>query len=198
MSFGGKTKPMDETEEARALAEVAAKRFNRYQEIFVPLENQYINEVMATRDQPAYEMAGALSAAPYAREFAGANEQFNRGIFGQGVDVSSGAFESNSAALRRAAAVKQGMGVAAGKVANTDRFYGGLKGLIAMGQGQGAEAMAGLGSLADTANKNAAANIEASFKRASSNRALAGTAAGLMGAPFVDQKLQSQSAMGGG
>jgi hypothetical protein len=196
--MANKSKPMDETEESRALAEVAARRFNRYQEIFVPLENQYINEVMATRDQPAYEMAGALAAAPYAREFAGANEQFNRGIFGQGVDVSSGAFESNSAALRRAAAVKQGMGVAAGKVANTDRFYGGLKGLIAMGQGQGAEAMAGLGSLADTANKNAASSIAENFKRKSEVRGLAGTALGLTSAPFIDKKLSSQSAGVGG
>lgn len=197
MSFGKGPKVV-EGEDARALAEVAVKRYNRYQQVFVPLENQYISEVFQAREQPAYEMAGAVASAPYAREFAGANRQLEGGLFGRGIDPSSGAFQNTSAALRRAAAVSQGMGVAGAKVANTDRFYSGLRSIIAMGQGQASDAMKGLGDIAANSQNNAISAVGRSFDRISTARGVAGTALGLTAAPYVDSKLGPKPAIGGG
>jgi len=108
----------------------------------------------------------------------------------QGVDPSSGAYEGNSAALRRAQAVGQGLGVSGAKVANTDRFYQGLRGITAIGQGQAADAITGMGDIAKTARENANRDAENSFN--SSGMIRSGVAAGLgyAASPYIDSKLK--------
>lgn len=189
MGGGGDPKLPPDTEEAKALAEVAAKRFNRYQEVFVPLENQYISDVMDVRDQGTYETVGALASADYGREFAGANERLADEMQQQGVDPGSGVFMGNSAALRKAQAVKQGAGVAGAKIANTTRFYDGLSGLIAMGQGQAGESIGGLASLATRSEEKAMKDASSAFESASGVRAGVGRMVGIASSPFIDNQL---------
>lgn len=192
---GGGGRP-DETEEQRAIAEIAAQRFNRYKEVFAPLEDQYIQQVFDVRDQGNYETAGGLAAAEYQREFQNANQQAAGQMMGEGVDPTSGAFQANSAALRRAQAVKQGLGIAGAKVQNTDRFYQGLKGVIQMGQGQASEAIGGLSRIAETAQDKANAQAENAFTANSALRSGLMAGAGYAAAPFVDSKLKQSKPTG--
>jgi len=186
----GKAKTPDETEQERALAEIAAQRFNRYKEVFAPLEDQYIQQVFDVRNQDNYETAGGLAAAEYQRSFQKSQNDLSGQMMQQGVDPSSGAYEGNSAALRRAQAVGQGLGVSGAKVANTDRFYQGLRGITAIGQGQAADAITGMGDIAKTARENANRDAENSFN--SSGMIRSGVAAGLgyAASPYVDSKLK--------
>lgn len=193
MSGGGGKRP-DETEEQRALAEIAAQRFNRYKEVFAPLEDQYIQQVFDVRNQGNYETAGGLASAEYQRSFQDTNEKAAGQMFQQGVDPSSGAFQGNSAALRRAQAVKQGMGISGAKVANTDRFYQGLKGVISMGQGQASEAIGGMSDIAQTAQQRANAAAESSFQSNSALRSGLMAGAGYAASPFIDSKLKPSTA----
>jgi hypothetical protein len=71
----GKAKKQDETPEQRALAEIAAQRFNRYREVFAPLEDQYIQQVMDVRSQGNYETAGGIASAEFQRGFQTAQGQ---------------------------------------------------------------------------------------------------------------------------
>jgi hypothetical protein len=98
-------------------------------------------------------------------------------MFQQGVDPSSGAYQETSAALRRAQALGQGLGVSSAKVANTDRFYQGLGGIMAMGQGQASNAIEGMSSIARNAQEVAQNKAEAAFANSSAVRG--GIAAGL-------------------
>jgi hypothetical protein len=195
---GGDPKLPPDTEEAKALAQVAAKRFNRYQQVFVPLENAYMQDVMNVRNRGAYETAGAIASADYAGEFAAANERLADEMTQQGVDPSSGVFMGNSAALRKAQALKQGMGVSSAKIANTDRFYTGLGGLIAMGQGQAGESIGGLSSIATRSTEQAMRDASSSFENASGVRAGVGRMVGLASSPFVDSELQKAGGLKGG
>jgi len=184
--------------EAKALAEVAAKRFNRYQQIFVPLENAYIKDVMNVRSRGAYETVGGLASAEYAANFDAANRQFASEMAQQGVDPNSGVFIGNSASLRKAQAVRQGIGVAGAKVENTNRFYEGLSSIINMGQGQSAEAIGGMASIANLAEQRALDDASRSFERASAMRAGVGTMVGLGVSPFVDRALNKDRKNRGG
>lgn len=188
MSGGGGKRP-NETEEQRALAEIAAQRFNRYKQVFAPLEDQYIQQVFDVRDQGNYETAGGLASAEFQRGFQTANENAAAQMFQQGVDPSAGAFQGNSAALRRAQAVKQGLGVSGAKVANTDRFYQGLKGVIGMGQGQATNAISGLSDIAQSAQEKANAQAESSFQSNSALRSGLAAGIGYMASPYIDSKL---------
>lgn len=190
----GKPKKPNESPEARALAEIAAQRFNRYKEVFAPLEDQYISDVFEVRDQGNYEMAGGLAAAAFQPQFQRANDDLAGQMFEQGVDPSSGSFQGNSAALRRAAAVRQGLGVGGAKIENTDRFYRGLQGIIAMGQGQAGEAIDGMGRIAQNAEQNARSRAEAAFNNSSAMRSGAMAGLGYIASPFVDRRLQQGKA----
>lgn len=193
----GKQKTPDETEEARALAEIAAQRFNRYKEVFAPLEDQYIEQVFDVRDQGNYEQAGGLAAAAYQPQFQAASDKLTGQMFQQGVDPTAGAYQENSAALRRAAAVKQGLGVSAAKTANTDRFYQGLKGVIQMGQGQASEAIGGLANIAANAESRAISDAEKSFTNSSMIRSAGAGLAGYGAAVALDPKLNKTGTTNG-
>lgn len=188
MSGGDPELPPD-SEEAKALAEVAAKRFNRYQQTFVPLENAYIGDVMDVRSRGAYEDTGAIASAEYAGAYGAANDQLAEEMQAQGVDPTSGVFMGNSSALRKAQAIRQSRGVAGAKVANTDRFYDGLSSVIAMGQGQSSEAIGGLQSLAVKAEREAMDDAAGDFQSASATRAGIGQMVGLGVSPFVEKQL---------
>jgi len=198
MGGGGKPELPPDSVEAKALAEVAAKRFNRYKEVFVPLENKYIQDVMDVRSQGTYETVGAMASADYAGQFAGANEQLATEMAQQGVDPGSGVFMGNSNALRKAQAAKQGLGVSSAKIDNTSRFYDGLSGIIAMGQGQASESIGGLQSLATRATNKAMDDASNAFQRSSATRAGIGQMVGLAASPFVEQAAGSSYPNGGG
>lgn len=197
MGKGGDPKLPPDSEESKALAEVAAKRFNRYQEVFVPLENAYIKDVMDVRNQGTYETVGAMASADYAGQFAGANTQLADEMVQQGVDPSSGVFVGNSNALRKAQAAKQGLGIASAKIDNTSRFYDGLQGIIAMGQGQAGESIGGLQSLATRSTQKAMNDASSAFENASGVRAGVGQMVGMAASPFVDKMYGGGSSSGG-
>lgn len=186
----GKGSKVDETEQERALAEIAAQRFNRYKEVFAPLEDQYIQQVFDVRDQSNYETAGGIAAAQFQKEFQTGQDKLTDQMIQQGVDPSSGAFQENSAALRRAQAVGQGVGVSGAKVANTDRFYQGLRGVMAIGQGQASDAIEGMAGLARQSQEKAAASAESAFNRSSAIRSGVSAGLGYAAAPAVDSRLQ--------
>ena len=186
----GKGSKVDETEQERALAEIAAQRFNRYKEVFAPLEDQYIQQVFDVRNQSNYENAGGIAAAQFQKEFQTGQDKLTDQMFQQGVDPSSGAFQENSAALRRAQAVGQGLGVSGAKVANTDRFYQGLRGVMAIGQGQSADAIEGMAGLARQSGERATAAAESAFERSSAIRSGVASGLGYAAAPAIDSRLQ--------
>ena len=186
----GKGSKVDETEQERALAEIAAQRFNRYKEVFAPLEDQYIQQVFDVRNQSNYETAGGIAAAQFQKEFQTGQDKLTDQMIQQGVDPSSGAFQENSAALRRAQAVGQGLGVSGAKVANTDRFYQGLRGVTAIGQGQASDAIEGMAGLARQSGEKAAAAAESAFNRSSAIRSGVSAGLGYAAAPAVDSRLK--------
>ena len=187
----GKSDPkrLDETPEERALAEISAQRFNRYKEVFAPLEDQYIQQVLDVRNQGNYEQAGSIAAAEYQRGFQTAQDNLTNQMMQQGIDPSSGAFQTNSAALRRAQAVRQGLGVSGAKVANTDRFYKGLQGVIAMGQGQAADSIGGMADIAKMSQEKASAAAESAFQNSSAIRSGVAAGLGYLASPWVDKQL---------
>jgi hypothetical protein len=132
---------------------------------------------------------GAMASAEYAGQFGRANGQLADEMMQQGVDPGSGVFMGNSAALRKAQAVKQGLGVSSAKIDNTSRFYDGLTSIIAMGQGQASDAIGGLQSVAKSSTERAMNDASDAFNSASATRAGIGQMVGLGVSPFVDSQL---------
>lgn len=167
------------TEAERALAEVAASRFTRYQNVFAPLENEYIREVFALRSPGSFQEARGQASTAVEREFGAAERDLDRRAFSAGIDPSSGAYQGGSRALMRAKERALGLGGAGAQIDQADRAYQGMQNVIAMGNNQAFDAMEGMGDVAARANDNAARSAQTAFNRATTGMEVAGTAAGV-------------------
>lgn len=166
------------TEAERALAEVAASRFTRYQSVFAPLENEYIREVFNLRSPGSFTEARGQASAAVESNFGAAQGDLTREAFSAGVDPSSGAFAGGSRALMQAKERALGLGGAGAQIDQADRAYQGAQNVIAMGNNQAFDAIEGMGDVAARANDNAARQAERAFRKSSTGLEVAGTAVG--------------------
>jgi len=193
MCIGGGDEP-DKPEESAAklaLAETAASNLRRYSEVFVPLENIYIDQAMSSFDDGNYkDPMGAASnqaSSVYEQGIADATA----GAFSRGLDPNSGAFMAESDALRTAQARAMGDSAAATGLDVTDKGFGMLTNVANMGQGLSGEVLEGQ---IDQANNQLSAlqrRAEEDFSQSSSIQSLAGTAAG-MGAGYGLNRKESR------
>ena len=176
MGKGG-GKPPPDSQDSVALAQIAAEKYNLYQQFFVPLESQFIKNAVSQNAPEVYEATAGLSSAQFAAPQAAALEESSRlNIEKRGLDPSSAAFRSP--ALRKAAALSKGMGLAQTGIDTTNRYFSGLESVVAMGQGQSGQAMKGLAEMSGLSADRAEADAERAFNAASSRMDLAGNALG--------------------
>lgn len=166
------------TEAERALAEVAASRFQRYQSTFAPLENEYIREIFEMRSPGQFQEAAGQASAGVEEAFGSAERELNTSMSARGVDPSSGAYQGASRALTRAKQRGLGLGMAGAQIDQADRAYSGMQGVVAMGNNQAADAIEGMGDIASRANSAASRRAKDAFSRASGTGEIIGTAAG--------------------
>lgn len=177
MGGGGSTKIKD-TASQKALANIAAKRFNLYQQYYVPLENQFMQDVFGMLDQSAFENVSGFVNALQQPQFQAARRDMERAAFSQGVDPTSGQFQARGEAMGQAQARGMGLGTAEALSGQTDRYYQGLQNIIAMGQGQAGQAISGLSDVGDIASKRAAAEAKTGLSNYLGRQQMLGSAVG--------------------
>jgi len=178
MGGGGGSTTIEDTASQKALASIAARRFNLYQQYYVPLENQFIQDVFSMADPTAYENVSGFVNALQQPQFQQARRDMERAAFAQGVDPTSGQYRGTTAAMGQAQARGMGIGTAEALSGQTDRYYQGLQNIIAMGQGQAGQAIAGLSDVGELAGKRAAAEARTGLGSYLGRQQLIGTAVG--------------------
>lgn len=179
MSGGGGSTEIKDTASQKKLAEIAARRFNLYQQYYVPLENQYMSDVFSMMDPSAFKSIEGFVTALQQPEFQSARRNMQQQAFARGMDPTSGQYQARAAQMQQAQAEGMGRGTAEALSGQVDRYYQGMQNIIAMGQGQAGQAMAGLGEVGELGQKRAASIAEQSLGRYQAGLGAAGTAAGL-------------------
>lgn len=179
MSGGGGSGKIKDTEAQKSLASIAAKRFNLYQQFYVPLENQFMSSVFAMTSPESFQNVEGYINALQQPEFQAARRNMQQAAFTAGVDPTSGQYQARAAQMQQAQARGMSQGVAEGLSAQLDRYYQGMQNIVAMGQGQAGQAMAGLGDVGELAQRRAEAAAKQSMSRYESGLGALGTAAGL-------------------
>lgn len=184
MSGGGGDTRVREPRAQAALAEQAAINLRRYGDIFVPLENQFIETTLETFNDSNYDnvmgQASTRTAGLYERGLG----DFQNSAFQRGLDPSSGAYQGESAALREAMARGMGGAMADSGMSNTDQGLAGMTSFVRAGQGLANDAMQGQMALASNQSQRAGQEAQNAFQRNSSISGAFGTAAG-MGAGYA-------------
>lgn len=181
MSGGGGSKP-EELESREALAQQAAVSLQRYGQVFVPLENQYIQSTLNQFSDQNYNTAMGQAATQAAGVYEQGMADFqNAAMMQRGLDPSMGAYQQESAALRAAQARGMGQAMSDAALTNTDRGYQGLANIVKMGQGLATDAMSGQMELAQSQMDRVNSQAERDFGASSSLRNVAGTIGGMAG-----------------
>ena len=173
--YKGKAKQAPETEQERALAEVAREKWARYQDIGVKAENAFMGKVDAMGTEASNQFARGLAASATNAKFSDRPQPQKAGL---GVGLNSGAAKNDmfgKAMARAEAGAENTMGAA---LTREDQHAGGIRQVVAMGQGQSAQAQSGLTDLASSANQKAASDAVNDFNSRAANMEAAGTLVG--------------------
>lgn len=176
---GGGDNRIKDTAAQKALASIAAQRFNLYQQYYVPLENEFMNSVFSMKDPAAFQNVEGFVNALQQPEFQAARADMQRKAFSAGVDPTSGQFQDRSQKLSEAQARGMGLGTAEGLSAQRDRYYQGMGNIIAMGQGQAGSAISGISDVGNLAQERAIAEAKQSFQDSQSVNTIVGQGLGL-------------------
>ena len=176
---GGSPDRPDESEAYRALAEQSATYFNRYKQVFVPLENQYIQSVFDAGGGAAYQKAGDAASSIAQRQFDQNIGEFQSKMLAGGIDPSSGRFQQSMGDQYESLGSVRGLATADAMINNTDRFLGGIQGVVKMGQGIANDAMQGQIGLAQTAEDKIRSQFATNFADDQQRNQALGTAAGM-------------------
>lgn len=196
MCGGGSDDPK-QTPEERELGRIAIERWNDYQTRFRPVENDYIEDVRRTDSDYAQARGQATSAVQQA--FDPMEDQLRSNLFYTGVSPESTQFLEAMSGMDEDRALSIGTGVNEAETAVSNQHVAGLQGVVAMGQGQSAEALGGMGQVAGDATTEAVNRAYRSFDNRQAGLHLAGTVAGAganyaMNAPTPGPNVQGQEA----
>lgn len=143
------------TEAQKMMAEIAAKKWQDYQTIHVPMENKFMADVQKMDSAQAMDEAQAIAGITNASETTKAIDNTAKAMSEGGVNPNSTKFTDtvNDAANHSAKASNENSNNV--ETAQQDRFVSGLGGVNAMANGKEAGAVAGLNDVAQISHNNA-------------------------------------------
>ena len=186
MCGGGGGSDPKEQESKLALAKQAANSLKRYGQIFVPLENAFIQDNLDAFGDQAYESGMGQTNSAVSAMYEEKMPEYQAEIFQGGIDPTAGAYHGKIDSINSAKARSMGQAGANAGISQTDNAYAGLQNIVAAGQGLQTEAMQGnVGRMNDQlalANKQA----ESYFQKRNATAEIAGTVAGAAGGMYAN------------
>ena len=179
MCFGGGGSDPKEQESKLALAQQAANALQRYGDVFVPLENQFIDDTKAMFADGASDQAMAAAQNQTSAIYEQGFNDMRGAQFQAGLDPMSGRAQGESNALREAQARGMGLAGSDAGLSYTDAAYQGLGNVIAMGQGLQTQAVAGNIDRMQSSLDRAGSAAKRDFQNSQSLASIAGTGAGM-------------------
>ena len=179
MSGGGGGEATKERESQGALAARAATALQRYGEVFVPLENQYISNVldMDSPENYARVMGRATTQAQGVYEPEIATRQ--REMMARGLNPNSGAYQTGSQALMEAQGRAMAQSGADAGLMQTDRKLLGMENIVKMGQGLASDSMQGQIDLGQDRARRLRSQMESDMARRTAVGEAVGGAVGM-------------------
>lgn len=153
--MGGGDTTVKETEEEKAQAEVAMSKWDYYNNELKKYENEFMAEVDNWGSSEKLDVAENLAIQPLASAYASEGSAIRGSMHSAGINPNSGKSITTNRALSSNQAAAEVDAGANGVSMQHDRYISGLQSIVAMGQGQSADAISGLTDIAQTSQTNA-------------------------------------------
>lgn len=175
---GGGGGGIDDTEDQKALADIALDRFNRYQNLYVPAENRYISQVQNYDSGSRMDQAGGTAAGNVQQAFGEGFQQQRSDMAASGINPSSGMFQSAVGNFGSNMMAASSDNINRSQQSIQDSKVTGMQNVVAMGQGVAGNAMSGLGDAAGYSAEEASRRATNSFNQQQGMRQIGGMALG--------------------
>lgn len=174
---GGGDAEIKETAEEQELAKIAAEQWNEYQSRFVPMENEFIEDVQQTGDDFAY--AEGIGTNQVQGESSDAVKQYRDTLNKSGAQPGSGKGIGLMSTLA-ANTGRAGANVEMDAHNSVDDLHNrGLMAAVQMGRGQAADAQLGLQKVASDASRKSINDAGNRFTERAGRQQAIGSAAGM-------------------
>ncbi|WP_019558467.1 hypothetical protein [Thioalkalivibrio sp. ALE12] len=186
---GGGSNEIEPTAEEKQLSRIAVDRWNDYQTRLAPYEDQYMQHVQKTPGD--HQQARGQAAVATEQAFAPARDELQGNLFAAGAKPGSGAHNLGMGQMRQDQAHVQGVGAGESHLGTQAAHMAGLQNIVNMGQGQAAEAQAGMSQVASSAAQDASHRANMAMQKRQGRQQLAGTLMGA-GTRYGMNKMQDQ------
>ncbi|HDZ8876955.1 TPA: hypothetical protein RUX67_000956 [Aeromonas dhakensis] len=177
MGKGGSNE-IKETEAQKAAADVATEQWNIYKSDLQQYEDGFMDKVDGLNSEREYDKLAGTAALGTAQSFGEARAGLADSLAAGGVDPTSGKYQSAMSNLETDQALSQTDTTNRAQSSQQDRYVAGLKDVVSIGAGQKAEALAGMGDVANTSLRKAASDAQTSFQSKQATAGLVGSVAG--------------------
>lgn len=127
-------------------SQIASDQWNRYKQIYSPLENEYVQEAQNYDTPQQYAKAAGQASATVSDQFSKANQQLDRT---PGLDPSSGAYTAAKMGLNLAQAASDATAQNQARQQVKDTAWARKTDALSLGKGLAATASSELGSVAN-------------------------------------------------
>lgn len=172
---------VEETKEQKQYAKIAAEQWNRYQDAFVDVENEFIRQVKGMGDEINYDKITGAANTTSNSAASDALKEVQKGLSSRSINPNSGKATSLTNDIITGASNRESQTAAQGNHNVTQRYVGNLQNVVSMGQGQKTVATAGLSDIATASGQTARNNAMIEASEASIPAAAAGIAAAYYG-----------------
>lgn len=176
MGGGGGSNEIEPTAEEQQLSRIAVDRWNDYQTRLAPYEDQYMQ--MAQKTPGDHQQARGQGAVATEQQFAAGRDEMEGNLFAAGAKPGSGAHAVGMGQLRQDQGHIQGVAAGEGHMGAQASHMAGLQNIVNMGQGQAADAQAGLSHVAASAAQDAGHRANMAMQKRAGRQQLAGNLAG--------------------
>lgn len=166
---GGGGSGTKQSPEQAALQKISQEKWDEYKKTYVPVENNWMKKVQGLNDSQYHNQAQGMASVGVKQSVGSQVPAMQQGMQGQRVGGATDYIPQANAVAGAVSDANQGV---------TDRYLKGKAGIIALGQGQGAEAIEGLGKVANTAVSGRISANENRFNNTQDNLGMVGTVAG--------------------
>lgn len=155
--YGAESANNASADATRMQSQIAKEQWNKYKEIYEPLEKQVVAEAQNYENPARYAKAAGDAQATVSQQFSKARDQLTRQ---PGVDPSSAAYQASMVGLNMAEAAQGAVQQNTARQGVQDTSYARKQAAVAMGKGLDTTAASGLASVA-SANASRAATAQA-------------------------------------
>lgn len=176
---GGGGGEIKETADQKELAEIGLQQFDRYMSMYPDIENQYFNDIEKLNTSESYQRGADVATTNVGSAYSQARDDLQTDMTSAGVNPNSGGFKQAIASTGTSEGVDRLQNVGRTQQAIQDSYLGGKAGIVAMGQGQEAQAVQGFGNIARASGQEAADDAFRDYNRSANRRSAIATGVGV-------------------